>query len=141
MAGNPTNHIHTLLSSLHTLQSTLDAESSAWAHRVRTAQKSYLAAVMGPALTQSCRESDEWDASQGIAADPVLSEEIRKARSAAPDLQHAIRCHMQWLMQEIEKGVCEAIRTADPNFDPDTDHAHAVAWSRAQANHESTVQA
>lgn len=39
-------HINTLLSSLHTLQSTLDAESSAWAHRVKAASKSYLAALI-----------------------------------------------------------------------------------------------
>ena len=131
MSGNTPNDISSLLHALDSLQSTIATESNAWAHRVNTARKSYLAAVMGPAITRCCRESDDWTVADGVDSDGRLSEAIREARSAAPDLEHAIRCHIEWIMREVESGLCEEIRRPgiDPNFDPDRIDAHASAWA------------
>ena len=67
----------TVNQTLATLQDTLASHTDAWAPRARTAQKSYLAAVMGSSLARNCRETEEWSIDGSISSDDVLSEEIR----------------------------------------------------------------
>ena len=92
-----------------------------WAHRVSTANKSYLAAVMGPSLTRSCRESAEWSISEGVENDTELMTLVKRARAKAPELQTAIEDHIRWVSREIDGGICKEISKFQPYFTLDPD--------------------
>ena len=69
-AATATQSLSTLLANL---RASMQRLPDAWAHRVSTANKAYLAAVMGPSLTRSCRESAEWSISEGVENDSASS--------------------------------------------------------------------
>ena len=122
--SEPSDH---LLSLIEDLQQALSAQSSAWAHRVETAQKAYLAAVMGPSLTRNCRESAEWSVMDGMNENTSMQTHLERAYEVAPDLHSSVQSHVQWVLQEVEEGIADDCRQADPTFDP-TRTLQADAW-------------
>ena len=117
-AATATQSLSTLLANL---RASMQRLTNAWAHRVSTANKSYLAAVMGPSLTRSCRESAEWSISEGVENDSELMTLVKRARSKAPELQTAIEDHIRWVSREIEGGICREICAWQPDFTLDPD--------------------
>ena len=103
-AATATQSLSTLLANL---RASMQSLSGAWAHRVSTANKSYLAAVMGPSLTRSCRESAEWSISEGVENDAALMTHVNRAKAKAPELQTAIEDHIRWVSREIEGGISQ----------------------------------
>ena len=134
--SNPSDH---LLSLIEDLQQALSAQSSAWAHRVETAQKAYLAAVMGPSLTRNCRESAEWSVMDGMHENTSMLTHIEKAYEVAPDLHSSVQSHVQWMLQEVEGGIADDCRQADPTFDP-ASTSQGDAWDAQEKAHEKEVR-